>query len=204
MTTVSDSFTRANETPLAAPWATGTGDSAMNLSSNAVVVTADGSDCSEIYNGAGAPAWGNDQSSSAKLSSGATATGTGAGLWVRHAAAAQTGYRLIVCAGPPSNGELALLNAGSFTSLLVFSQAWSNGDTWELRAVGTTITVWLNGTQIQTVTDATIASGSPGIASSSNTSSVAWDDWTGTDSFGGGATASLLAPSFRSSSIYRR
>lgn len=189
MTTITDSFNRSNESPLASPWTTGgVDDSAFELISNLISRSSATLDATAVYN----TTWGNDQSSKAKLYATATGGGQGIGLWVRHAASAKTGYRLITDHSGSNNCELAKFSAGSFTLLVDFTQAWTDGDTWELRIVGTTITIWLNSTQLSfnsgsnTLTDTSVASGLPGIAHSSNTTIANADDWTGTDAFGGG------------------
>lgn len=185
MTTLSDGFTRANETPLAGNWATGSGSAAFNLTSNAAVPSALGSDCAAIYTAA---TWGNDQSSAAKLTVNSTGgTGEGPGLIVRHAAGARTCYRMCMNHAASNNGEMGRFLAGSFTSLLVFTRSFTDGDTFELRVVGpqtaAVVTIWHNGVQIQSFTDnSTIASGTPGIAYSSVAGSpTTIDDWTATD-----------------------
>lgn len=189
MTSLSDDFTRANETPVAGNWSTGiTGDasSVFNLSSGALVVSNALADASAVYTGA---TWGNDQSSKADLTvTGTAGGGSGVGLWVRRATGAKTGYRFIADHAGSTNCELAKFVANTFTSLLTFTQAWTNGDTWELRVIGSTLTIWLNGSQIQSTTDSAVASGGfPGAAYSSTDTSASVDNWIGTDSFGGAA-----------------
>lgn len=187
MTTVTDDFNRANVAPLAAPWATGTGDSAMNLVSNAAAPSSTSADCAAIYNGTGAPSWGDDQSSSAKLTvTGTAGSGPGVALWVRHAAAAKTGYRLAGDHAATNNFKLNRFSAGTGTSLVIFTQAFTDGDRFELRVTGPAtaarIEILRNGASVQVFTDnSTIASGAPGIGFSSIDTSASLDDWIGTD-----------------------
>lgn len=184
MTTATDNFNRANETPLAGNWTT-TGI-AMNLTGNVAVPSATGSDCGARYSGA---TWGNDQSSSAKLATTDTAGGgVGPGLLVRWSAAATTGYRLVATHAATNNIELSRFIAGAFTVLVGFTQAWTDGDTWELRVIGpataAVLGMYVNGTLVRTFTDnSSIASGFPGIAYSSTAANATIDDWTGTDTF---------------------
>lgn len=196
MPTATDGFNRTNETPLAAPW-TSAGENNFNLAGNVAVPDQNGQDCSMIYTGT----FGNDQSSSAKLNIvGGSGAGAGIGLYTRHpTTATKSGYRLCGDHVASNNWELARFVAGAFTSLLVFTRAWTNGDLFELRAVGpasaTVLTVYHNGVQIQQTTDnSTIASGNPGLGYSGpdgGTSAWSADDWTGTDTFG---VVSYLGP----------
>lgn len=203
MTTATDDFNRANETPLAGNWSAGSGDTAFNLASNAAFSPDDSVDRCSIYTGA---SFGNDQSSKAKLTtSGTSGGGAGPGLCVRHAPAARTFYRLATDHAASTNVEFGRFVAGSFTVLGSFTQAWTNGDTWEFRAVGpaaaTVLTIYLNGALVQTFTDnSSLASGSPGISYSTTSISGTIDDWVGTDTF----TDALGAWNQRSASMRRK
>lgn len=196
MTTVSDSFTRANETPLAGNWATGTSDTGFNLTSNVAAAPDDVNDHCSIYTGS---AFGNDQSSLGKLTTaGSGGGGQGVGLCVRHAAAAKTHYRLICDHAAATNIAIHRVLAGAQTTLVSFTRSWTDGATWELRATGpqaaTLLEVFHNGVSVQTFTDnSTLASGSPGLAYSTNAVSGSIDDWVGTDVFT--TPAAALRPS---------
>jgi hypothetical protein len=189
MTLVTDTFTRANEAPMAGSgWTvgTGTGEAAFNLTGNVVVPSALGSDSAAWYSGA---TWGNDQLSKAKLTiTGINGSGPGIGLTLRHAAAAatKTFYRLIIDHAASNNCVISRQITGTFTNLLTFTQAFTDGALWEFRAVGpasaTVLTAFLNGVQVGQVTDnSTVAAGAPGLAYSSTETSASIDDWTGTD-----------------------
>jgi hypothetical protein len=86
--------------------------------------------------------------------------------------------------------EVARFVGGAFTSLTIFTRAFTNGDEWELRVTGPAsaaiVTVYHLGTQVyQTTDNSSVASGSPGICSSGPSfTSGSVDDWTGTDVFG--------------------
>jgi hypothetical protein len=188
MTTISDSFNRANETPLASGWTTGTSDVAFNLTGN-VAVPSDASvndDCS-IYTGA---TWGNDQSSKAKLTCTGTAGGSaGVGLCLRHAAAAKTYYRFALDHAASNNMCIDRFVAGAHAILVTWTQTFTDGDTFEYTVTGpqtaSVLTVYRNGTQVQQFTDnSTIASGTPGLSFSTSETAATVDDWVGTDQFG--------------------
>lgn len=188
-----DNFNRANQNPLTAPW-TNTGPVSFVLTSNAVTSNSLGSDSSAVRS---STPWGNDQYSKAKLTvTGTAGGGTGPGLFVRGASAAVTGYRLATDHAATNNFELGRFIAGAFTSLAVFTRAWTDGDTFELRVTGPAtaarLEVFHNGTSVQVFTDnSSIASGSPGIAYSSISGAFTIDDWEGNDVL---AIAALAGP----------
>jgi hypothetical protein len=178
----SDNFNRANENPLGnGVWTTGSGNAAMQIVSNQATptdlsVTNDGS----YYSGI---SWPANQYSKAKLTVNSTLGSTrGPGLFVRQQSGADTKYMLITDHAASNNVTLVRISAGVFTNLTGFplTQAWTDGDTWELRVVGTTLSVWRNGIQVgPNVTDSSITSGSPGIGLSTDVTSAAIDDWEG-------------------------
>lgn len=83
--------------------------------------------------------------------------------------------------------SLYLLTAGtvggSGTFILnITATTFTSGDKLKLGVVGTTLTVYKNGTSIGTVTDATYTTGQPGIAYSfQNNNITVITGWTGTD-----------------------
>lgn len=206
MTTISSTFTGADQIPLSegGVWVTGSGDGEFARSANTAVPNQAGQDCSAIYTGT---AWGNNQSSACGLTTTSTGGGgSGPGLWVRHAGlAAKTGYRFIVDHAASNNIEVARFNAGTFTSLAVRTVAsWTNADVWEFSVTGgvgaVVLTIKLNGVQQgATISDASgsgVASGSPGLGYSSIGGGEVFDNWTGSDG-GAAATPSLLLPNRR-------
>lgn len=124
----SDNFNRANETPLASPWATGSGALQFKLSGNVAVPSSVASDCVAIYTG---QSWTPDQSSKAKLTvSGTNGGGAGVGLCCRHAPAAATFYRLAVDHAATKNCSFYRVIAGTFTQLSLYTRAFTDGDEW--------------------------------------------------------------------------
>lgn len=184
MTVVADNFDRANQAPLASGWTTGTTDGAFNLTGNVAVPAAIGSDSSSFYSGA---TWSADHSSQGRLTCTGTAGGTsGIGLCVRHAPAAKTYYRFVIDHAATNNANIARMLAGGFTSLITWTQAFTDGDLFEFRVSGpaaaSVLVLFRNGVQVQTFTDnSTVATGAPGLAYSSVETSVNVNDWVGTD-----------------------
>lgn len=62
--------------------------------------------------------------------------------------------------------------AGSTTQIANITSTWSIGDILELRAVGTTITVYKNSSQLGSYTDSTYSSGQPGLYCYLNTTDL--------------------------------
>lgn len=175
-----DGFNRANETPLAAPWTAVTGTTGtLDLVSNGVSAHNTNADSEYYYSGVAFPA---DQYAKARFFVGVSANGNdaGYGLVVRASAAARTLYRLTADHAAANNIGLGRWVAGVYTSIIRFTQAWVEGDTFELRAIGTTLQVFLNSVQLGTdQIDANITTGSAGIAYSSTVSGgpQILDDW---------------------------
>lgn len=185
MPTATDTFNRADENPLSGGGVWTNGAVAMKVLSNVATPTTLGSDCDAWYTGV---TWGNDQSSSAKLSMTGGALTLGPGLLVR-ATTSSDKYRL-ACSHASPGMDLARILGGVYTPLQQITQAWVDGDTWELRVTGpasaAVLKVFLNGALVSTFTDnSTLASGKPGIAYSAASTTATMDDWVGTDVFGG-------------------
>jgi hypothetical protein len=179
----SDTFDRANANPIGSPWTTASGESAMQIVSNACTPSTLANDCAAYHS---TIAWPADQYSKAKLSVTGTAGGkSGPTLKVRQASGARTCYQLEVDHAATANVNVDKVVAGAFTSLTGFplTLAWTDGDTWELRAIGTTISVYRNGVLVGSAVDSAspITSGNPGIGYSSTETSASIDNWEGGD-----------------------
>lgn len=179
----SDNFNRANETPLSGSgsWTSVTGSpGTFDLVSNAATPHSFTPDAEMYYSAIG---WPDDQFSRAKISvTGVVGGGSGMGLIIRASTSARTLYRLIMDHAGANNVDVAKLVAGAYTSIARFTQVWSDGDTWEFRATGSILQVFLNNVQVGTdQIDAGITSGSAGIAYSSSESAGLIDDWQGGD-----------------------
>ena len=180
----SDIFDRANENPLAhGVWTTCSSEVAFQIVSNVATPTSTAStDDGSFYSGI---AWPADQFSRAKLTVNSTAgAGAGVGLKVRQASGALTCYRLIVDHAALNNVTIERFVAGVATTVTGYprTQAWTDGDTWELDVVGTTLRVCRNGVQVGAdATDTNIATGSPGIGLSTTVTSASINDWEGGD-----------------------
>lgn len=153
---ITDNFNRANANPLDGNWVTLSGAGALRIVSNAVQ-NASGTDTdSGAYRNDGTfPA---NQYAQVVLSSGTTPD---AGPSVRNASGALTCYF-----ATHFNTEFHIykVEAGVFTQLGFFTQAWNVGETLKIVATGTGITCHINGgSALVSVTDSGIASGNPGI-----------------------------------------
>jgi len=150
MTTASDNFNRANETPLASPWTTTTGFSQMNLVSNA----AEGSSSADsiaVYNSL---TWGPNQTVSVvvgNLSTNNNYSGAGA-RWDTSG----NGF-FVWTDGTGGAGHCGISSSagGSETVLANSSTTFANGDTIGIDISGTspniTINLQKNGTTVTTV-----------------------------------------------------
>lgn len=172
---VSDSFTRANETPLAGNWTRVTDESGtLNLASNQLGIGTD-SDTTYYYTGT----WSADQSSEVAATAGVSNAGSGPGVAVRCSTSARTYYRFVVDVS--GNYEVGKMVAGSFTSLRTGTVTYSAGALIKLSIAGSTLTLFYNGAQVgATISDGDIASGNPGVSYSSSNSGTTMDSWTGT------------------------
>lgn len=174
MTTASDDFNRANETPLASPW-TNWLSTGANLVSNAATGVSAASRASFYNSGT----WSDDQECSGivgNLGSGVRYSSVG----VR--CAATSGGRGYMCytdgVAGASHTDIVRLTNGTETIIKSVATAFANGDRIGIRAVGTSISMWKNGTQIDSVNDSTYTSGYPGI----NFYGLAtMDDWQAAD-----------------------
>lgn len=172
MTTAADSFTRANETPVATPWATVTPIGGMNLTSNALIGTAS-SPRASLYNSG---TWGADQRVDVVVGA-LSAANNYAEAWVRGSTGGN-GYK-VYTDGTTGGTAIARMDAGAETTIQAVAVAFTNGDTLGIGIVGTTLTLYKNGAaQTPTITDATYASGLPG-AGAYGVATI--DDWAADD-----------------------
>lgn len=179
MTTASDAFNRANETPVSTPWATVTPLGGLNLSANALTGVTDVARAS-LYNSG---TWGDDQRVDVTVSNLLGGTRY-AEAWVRGSTGGN-GYK-VYTDGTTGGTAIARMDAGAETTLQAVAVAFSASDVLGIGIVGTTITLYKNGVaQTPTTTDATYSSGLPG-AGTYGLAIV--DDWTANDGGGGDAT----------------
>lgn len=178
----SDDFNRANENPLVGigrVWTTISGQVAMQVVSNQCTPTAvSGTDNGAYYSGANWPA---DQFSRANLTVNSTGGATqGVCLMVRVATGAATFYRFVTDHAASNNCTLSRFNGGVSTTLVQFTQAWTDGNLWEFQVRGPTLIVLLEGSVVQVFNDtAPLLSGSPGLGLSTTVTSAAIDNWVG-------------------------
>lgn len=185
MTTASDDFNRANETPIASPWTSAVGSGA-NLTSNALTSTAS-TDKQSFYSGT----WGNDQECTATVGNLASnsryaqlnlrlnATSGGNGFSVYTDGASGSGHT-----------EFAAYTNGSQSVLGTIATTFANGDTMRFTVSGSSpnivLTCYKNGTQVGQVTGQSgNNSGNPG-AGAFGAATI--DGWSATDNAAGGTS----------------
>jgi hypothetical protein len=144
----------------------------------------------------GAGTWAADQYSKAKMTRNASSRN---GVCVRVSSTddpSVTMYAAWVAAQSGSNSNTVIAKWVSGTVTTISDQpgdGWATGDTIELEAVGSQISVFKNGVLLRSVTDTSIPGGSStraGIILSDGSGGAAMDDWEGGNitSGGGGTT----------------
>lgn len=182
-TTFTDTFTRAAANPLSGSWGSLGGVSSTGnlqiISSGNVGSSSTATNSMEYSTQQGS--WSNDQFSQVVIST-VSNSGRLAGAAVRLATGAYTGYF-----GYYQNGfNCRIEKRVAATQTVLFTSAGSPcapltlPATLKITAQGTTITLFINGTSIGSVTDASVTSGAPGIYinSTSNSDSIV-TSWTG-------------------------
>lgn len=185
----SDDFNRADETPLSGGgnWIKQATTLQFNLSSNAIIASSlNTSDCTAVYVGR---LWKRDHSSKAIISSTSGGVLQGYGLTVRGDPLSYTGYHVYLGNSGSNNVTVGRTINGSFTQISQFTQAWSDGATWELLASGpidnVTLQLFLNDSLIHTdsgISSAVPDGGYPGVIMSSDVSAGSIDNWQGLES----------------------
>lgn len=185
-----DNFDRANEAPLSGGgnWSAGglLPAGQFDLVGNVAVPHDLSGDMYSAYSGR---SWTNDQSSKAKLTvSGTGGGGRGIGLGCRFSedAFGVHGYFLNVDHAASNNCTIARRLSSAYTALLTFTQAFSDGDTWEFTVEGAASAVvckaYLSGSLLQTTSpdNSTVPlPGAPGLHYSSSETSASVNDWEG-------------------------
>jgi hypothetical protein len=189
----SDTFTRADNADLGADWDTGYFGSAGQIVGNRVRATTLNATFFETWNGSS----NNDQFAQVTLATFTGAVETSASLLVRATAPATLTAYVVFAYRNHTFGFTTRIfeyTAGSGAELISeASTTWTAGDVLKMTAVGTTITVFRNGAQLLQTTDASIASGRPGLGGTVATGGSLAD--MELDNFSGGDNA--VAPSSR-------
>ncbi len=189
----SDTFVRANENPIAAPWLAAAGGGGIQLLNNAVspnVLAANFE--SIVYTGVN---WPNDQSSQATLVNCKQNAGFVA-LVVRSDNTGQNFYYAdLDCS--PGFGGMGIATPYNIQKIVAGVQSLvcngpyvvpQFGDVFKVTAIGTTIFIFQNNVQINACTDTSVASGKPGIFLQTTTSASAFSDLALTNWSGSGST----------------
>jgi hypothetical protein len=184
-----DNFNRANG-GLGANWTdlSSVSETFQVTSNKAVPTSLTGTDSGARYSGR---TWTADQYSRAALSCTDTEAAdgqAGPGVAVRcsgTSGASRIWYRVCVQHSATLNVSLSKHIGGTYTPLVTWTQAWTNGDVWELKVEGTTLTVThvTSATVVGTYTDSSISTGQPGIqfSTDTNVTAASVDDWEGGD-----------------------
>jgi len=188
---ITDSFTRANESPVAAPWTALSGSTgAVNLSSNAITHAADG-DAFLYYANAGG--WNADQSSQFTLVS-AIGPNNDWGPAVRIGSSGFSGYWFGQFGG---GREIAKQVSGTYSSVEFIGNSASNGVAYKIDIAGTTIRYYNGGVEdaLSPATDSslTTAGNGPGVFFFESGGSADDAVLTGEIVGGGGAKKRMLA-----------
>jgi hypothetical protein len=193
--TAADNFQRADANPMSGSWGIPTSVPQLQIISHNVAVNATSQNSAEYYNGA---TFGNDQFSQAVVVTLATSGQPGPGVVVRLSASAMTGYVARVQTGAGAGIYLDKIVANVTTNLFTASGATFNaGDTLKITAIGTLISVYRNGVLVNSATDASIASGQPGIFIwSGSSASGTVTNWAGGDATPIGTGTSSRTGSF--------
>ncbi len=173
----SDNFNRANESPLASPWATGLGGGLQIVSNQTQGVTA-GSDNLSYYNGG--IAWPSDQYSQAKLA-GSFDLSNARAVVIRWNGT--SGY--LLSAGPTTTDSIIYkCVAGTFSALFTIPAStltWATGDVVSLEGRGAILIARQNGRIIGSKEDFTFLDGFPGLYTQTAPAALNWDDWSAGD-----------------------
>jgi len=158
MASFADDFNRADSSTLGSNWTVSTGLSSFQITSNAARGTS-GASLDAVSTGAAT--FTADQEASVKY----TARGSFdfAGPAVRIASSAATGYAVYADGVNSSDRRLVRVTGQTRTAIGTAAIVPVAGDVVKLRVVGTTLTVYVNGSLVDTVTDSTYASGQPGM-----------------------------------------
>lgn len=183
-----DNFNRADDADLGADWDVVTAMAAFSISANTALPSA-AQDSAESNVSV---AWPPDQYALAKLTVvGTDGGGAGMGLHLRQVSGAKTFYRFVADHAASNNVTIGKFVLGIFTTLASFTEAWTNGDQWELHIQGNRISVFHGSTLVGAVTDGAITAGRCGIELSTTVTSGFLDDFEG-GGFNGKAAANYL------------
>jgi len=177
-----DSFNRANESTLAAPWRMGSSaaDSVFQLASSQANPQVNGATKAWAYYDS---TWTGDHYSQGTVG-GPQLGFQYIGVGVRMQSTGESGYIFWASAG---SYLLQRDDAGTLTTLVsTIANSPSGGDVLKLQAVGSTLTAWVNGSIVASVSDTTYSTGAPGMVGYGANAVVTIDDWEGVDVGGGG------------------
>ncbi len=187
MASASDSFDRANAATLGANWSNRAGgDTSYSISTNQLGIGLN-QDTASFW---GPTTFAADHFSQIALTGlSGTSAETGLGVCVRcnptnlgGGPTQNTYYQAVVNTAATNNVSIAKFVGNTYTLLGQRTQAWANGDILRLEAQGTTLRVYRNGVQLgASITDASIATGQPGVAHIATFATGFGNDWSAGD-----------------------
>ncbi len=175
----SDNFNRADAGSLGANWTEIT--NGFKIASNQADVVNSGPKQAAFYTGAAST---NDQFSQSTAQGSPFQWGVG----VRLANAGGLDGYVAMAGGGAGNINIYRFDNGTPTNMTLGSDSLAAGDVVKITVSGTTITAYKNGVQSVQATDATYASGQPGIYGEFSGFDI-HDDWSGGDGDGTGGAA---------------
>lgn len=101
-----------------------------------------------------------------------------------------TQFYVVDCQTTGSNVKIYYFNSPTYNLVATPGVAFANGNTAKLEIIGTTLTVYKNGSSIGTGTDSNLAAGMPGIWGFSATAQA--DDWIGDNATAAAASHNIL------------
>lgn len=176
-----DDFNRADSTGLGLNWTKPVAaTNQFNVSGNKAIPANFSS--GDSYDAYSAITWPNDQYSKVKVTvSGTSGSEQGMGPSVRMDLVLKTVYTAVADHAASNNVALDKIVNNTGTNLGLVTQAFTDGDYFQIQSVGTTISVIYGGSTIISVSDAAIGSGYAGMRYSTAETSASGDDWEGGD-----------------------
>jgi hypothetical protein len=187
----SDDFNRANDTDLGANWDTDSAYNACQIAVSQVSTQSFTGSCNETYNAVSLTA---NQSTQITLSTwvtgnegfaGAVTRSDGAGTFYACYAVHDNGSQTTVLTRMPGFANYIIENATT----------WTATDVLKLVSIGSDHTCYRNGSPVLNLTDATIASGKPGIwtgQTANDFTDTSIDDWFAQDEVGVSGVSGVL------------
>jgi hypothetical protein len=185
VSTATDNFTRANAATLGANWTAINSLTSLQILSNTAQTQGTGAFQGNFYSAVTFP---SDHWSQCTIGAVTSRSSSYLLCPVRVQSGAESFYTIMVTTDGTTQCTIRRFTAGAGTDIATCTQnlnnlagrAFQTGDFLTVTAVGSTITAYINGTQVATVTDANFTGGSPGILGFAGTvTDVVFTGWSG-------------------------